>query len=69
MRLCTDQPVTFRSRSLKCVKYVDDCLFLERVCVAGAERFSADGETVALARPNNQKVLLERWRIMLSREE
>ena len=43
-------PVDWKDRGLVCVKYVDDCLSIERLCFSGAEHFNANGETYALAR-------------------
>ena len=54
-RIRNDQPVSFKPRSLKCVKYVDDCLFLERVSYTGAERFNMDGEVIALTKASQSE--------------
>ena len=43
-------PANWKDRNLVCVKYVDDCLSIEKLCYSGAERFNVNGSTYALAR-------------------
>ena len=42
-------PVNWNDRRLVCLKYVDDCLSLEKLCFSNAERFNVDGRMHALS--------------------
>ena len=49
-------PVRWLNRPLKCFKYIDDCLTVEKVYMKRAETFNVDGRITALSKaPKTQK--------------
>ena len=44
-----DLPDRWEDRPIKCFKYVDDCLSVEKVFMKGAEKFNVDGQITALS--------------------
>ena len=50
-----DLPVRWKERKLLCVKYVDDCLSVEKVSFSNAEIINANSQTNALARANKSQ--------------
>ena len=48
--MCIRDRASWTDRRLKCVKYVDDCLAIEKVSFSGAETVAADGTETAIVR-------------------
>ena len=54
-----DLPVRWKDRKLLCVKYVDDCLSVEKVSFSNAEKINANGKINALARASKTESHLQ----------